>query len=108
MGQVTPLCSRRMMNFKKKTIGLSQSYLHSTIYIYERLLVAQLGSFCQAILSDFISSYRKFHSCETALLKLTEEWRPMFDKGELVVVVSMDLSKPFNIIDHDLLLAKLN
>ena len=32
----------------------------------------------------------------------------MFDKGELVVVVSMDLSKPFNIIDHDLLLAKLN
>ena len=46
------------MNLKTKTIGLSQSYLHSTIYIYVRLLVAQLGDFYQAILSDFIiSSY---------------------------------------------------
>jgi len=31
----------------------------------------------------------------------------MLDKGELVVVVSMDLSKAFDVIDHDLLLAKL-
>ena len=31
----------------------------------------------------------------------------MLDKGELVAVVSMDLSKAFDVIDHDLLLAKL-
>ena len=31
----------------------------------------------------------------------------MLDKGELVAVVSMDLSKTFDVIDHDLLLAKL-
>ena len=32
----------------------------------------------------------------------------MQDNGELVAVVAMDLSKAFNVIQHDLLLAKLN
>ena len=31
----------------------------------------------------------------------------MLDKGELVAVVSMDLSKAFDVIQHNLLLAKL-
>ena len=32
------------------------------------------------ILSDYISAYRKLHSCETSLLRLTEEWRAMRDE----------------------------
>ena len=48
-----------------------------------------------SILPDFISSYRKFHSCETSLLRMTEEWRLMRDDGQLVGIVSMDLSKAF-------------
>ena len=106
MEQVTPL-------FKKNNEFKKENYRPVTVLpalnnIYERLLVEKLGGFCQAILSDFIySSYRKFHSCEMVLLKLTEDWRAMFDKGKLVVVVSMDLSKAFDVIDHDLLLAKL-
>ena len=81
--------------FKKNDEFQKENYRPVTVLpslnnIYERLLVAQLGSFCQAILSDFISSYRKFHSCETALLKLTEDWRPTFDKGELVACGSLN------------------
>ena len=75
--------------------------------IYERLLAAQLGKFYSAILSDFISSYRKFYRSGTALLQLTGDWRRMHDRGELVAIVSMDLSKAFDVIQHDLLLAKL-
>ena len=66
--------------------------------IYERILAAQLGELYNAIQSDFISSYRKFYSCETALLRLTEDWRCMRDRGELVAIVSMDLSKAFDVI----------
>ena len=66
-----------------------------------------MDEFCTAILSDYISSYRKCYSCEKALLRLTEDWRKMRDNGELVAVVAMDLSKAFDVIQHDLLLAKL-
>ena len=37
---------------------------------------------------------------------MTEDWRSMHDKGEYVVVISMDLSKAFDVIPHLLLLAK--
>ena len=40
------------------------------------------------------------------LLKLTKDLRAMLDKGELVAVVSMHLSKAFDVIQHNLLLAK--
>ena len=105
MGQVTPL-------FKKDDESNKANYRPVTVLsvlnnIYERLLAAQLGEFYNAILSDFISSYRKFYSCETALLRLTEDWRRMRDRGELVAIVSMGLSKAFDVIQHDLLLAKL-
>ena len=105
MGQVTPL-------FKKDDESNKANYRPVTVLpvlnnIYEKLLAAQLGKFYGAILSDFISSYKKFYSCETALLRLTEDWRHMRDKGELVAIVAIDLSKAFDVIQHDLLLAKL-
>lgn len=102
----------KMQEARKIRRNMDENYRPVTVLpvlnnIYEKLLIAQLGDFYQAILSDSISSYRKFYSCETALLKLIEDWRAMLDKGELVAVVSMDLSKAFEVIQHNLLLAKL-
>ena len=105
MGQVTPL-------FKKDDELSKANYRPITVLpainnIYEKILVLQLNDFYGSILSDFISSYRKFHSCETSLLRMTEEWRSMRDNGQLVGIVSMDLSKAFDVIQHPLLIAKL-
>ena len=62
--------------------------------------------FYTGLLSDFTNAHRKFRSCETSLLRLTEDWRMMRDRGELVAGV-MDLSKAFDVIQYPLLLAKL-
>ena len=105
MGQVTPL-------FKKDNEFCKENYRPVTVLptlnnIFERILAKQLETFYQNILSDFISAYRRRYSCETSLLRLTEDWRKSRDNKEIVAVVSMDLSKAFDSIPHTLLLAKL-
>ena len=70
------------------------------------LLSSQLEELYNGLLSNLLSPYRKFHSRETSLLRLTEDWRRSRHK-ELVGIVSLDLSKAFDSIPHALLLAKL-
>ena len=75
--------------------------------IFERLLSGQMYEFYNGLLSDLVGAYRKVHSYETSLQRLTEDWRMMRDRGELVAVVSMDLSKAFGVNKYPLLLSKL-
>ena len=49
----------------------------------------------------------KTHSCRTALLKMTADWRNSIDDKEAVAAVAVDFSKAFDTINHRLLLAKL-
>ena len=57
--------------------------------------------------SDFQTAYRKRYSCETALIMLIENWRSALDKGELVGVLSTDMSKAFDSMYYPLMQAKL-
>ena len=75
--------------------------------IFERLLSGQMYEFYNGLLLDLVGAYRKVHSYETSLQRLTEDWRMMRDRGELVAVVSMDLSKAFGVNKYPLLLSKL-
>ena len=54
-----------------------------------------------------LSAYRRGYSCESVLLRLIEDWRFALDKRCVVGAVIMDLSKAFDMIPHNLLLAKL-
>lgn len=54
------------------------------------------------------SAYRPYHSCETALLNITDNWLKAMDNSELVGTVFLDLSKAFDLVNHDILLAKLD
>ena len=51
--------------------------------------------------------YRKGFSSQQALLSLIENWKKVLDKKGFGGAVLMDLSKDFDKIKHDLLIAKL-
>ena len=67
----------------------------------------KLTPFVNKILSKFISAYRQKFSSNHVLLRLLEEWKKHLDNKKFVGAVLMDLSKAFDCIPHDLLIAKM-
>ena len=68
MGQVTPLFKKDELikaNYRSVTVFPVLNNVHEKI-----ILAAQLNDFYFSIVSDFISSYRKFHRCGTSLLRI--------------------------------------
>ena len=55
----------------------------------------------------FQSAYRINHSTETALAKVQSDILCRMDKGEVVLLVMLDLSAAFDTVDHQILLKQL-
>ena len=53
------------------------------------------------------SGFRKHHSCNTALLNLVDKWLKNIDQGEIVGAIFFDLKKAFDVVNHAILLQKL-
>ena len=75
--------------------------------VFERILYTQINNYMQNKLSKYVTGFRKSHGTQHSLMIMLEKWKNVLDKGEYVCVLFMDLSKAFDTINHDLLLAKL-
>ena len=58
-------------------------------------------------LAHSITGFRKSHGTQNSLVVMLEQWKRALDKGEYISALFMDLSKAFDTINHDLLIAKL-
>ena len=75
--------------------------------IFERLIYHQLNQYLEQYLNSLLCGFRKAHSTRHALFRLLQEWQNKLDKSGFVETMLMDLSKAYNCLPYDLLIAKL-
>ena len=75
--------------------------------IYERTFSGQIAHYMENILSPYLCAYRKGYNTQQALLRLIEKCRSFLDKKGFAGAILMDLSKAFDCLNHELLIAKL-
>ena len=98
--------------FKKKKDPLDKqnyrpvSILPTISKLYERTIHDQLTEFFNNVFSPFLAAFRKGFGCQTTLLRLIEDWKTALDQHKSVAAILMDLSKAFDCLPHELLLAK--
>ena len=83
------------------------SGLPSGSKIFERIIQGQIGNFVDKLLSPYLCGYRKGYSMQHALITLLEKWRISLDNNGIGGAILMDLSKAFDTVNHNLLIAKL-
>ena len=76
--------------------------------IFEDIMFIQLTEHFNNIFHNYLAAFRKGFGCATTLLRLAEDWKKDLDKQQYVGAVLMDLSKAFDCLPHDLILAKLS
>ena len=59
------------------------------------------------MLSTLPTRFRKNHNTQHSLLKMLELWKKALDQRKSVSAIFMDLSKAFDTLNHDLLLANV-
>ena len=74
----------------------------------ERSMLKQISVFFENIFSKNQCGFRKGHSTQQCLLATLEKWERSVDKGKAFGALLTELSKAFDCLDHELLIAKLN
>ena len=84
------------------------SVMKAFAIVFERLLFKQLNGFIENKFSPLLCGFRKGHSTQHALIRLLEDWRSQLDNKKVIGTILCDLSKAFDTLPHNLLIAKLN
>ena len=59
------------------------------------------------LLLEAQSGFRKHHSCQTALIKLINDWLKLIDQGNVVGAIFFLPKNAFDVVDHEILLQNL-
>ena len=68
----------------------------------------QMSQFFENIFSKYQCGFRKGFSTQQCLLAMLEKWKRSVDNSKMFGALLTDLSKAFDCLDHELLIAKLN
>ena len=98
---------------KKSKLSMSKenyrpiSILPNISKVYERCLYDQMSKYFETRFSKFQCDFRKGYIVQHCLLAMIEKWKTAVDNGGVFAALLTDLSKAFDCIPHDLIIAKL-
>ena len=75
--------------------------------LFERDMYNQILSYIDKFLSPYLFGYRKGYSTEQCLIVMLELWKKALDSKGTAGAILTDLSKAFDCLNHNLLLAKM-
>ena len=75
--------------------------------VFEKIMYDQICIYMNNFLKELHCGFRKAHSIQHALFKLLQAWQKELDNSGLIGTILMDLSKAYDCLPHDLLIAKL-
>ena len=106
---VTPLLKKPTVNKEDLKNYRPVSNLPYIGKLIEKAAIEQMDSHISAneLHEPLQSAYRKNHSTETALIKVTNDILRALDKRQCVFLVLLDLSAAFDTIDHHVFLSQL-
>src|SRR5271170_6549513 len=86
------------------------SNLNFVSKVLERIIHTRLTNYLHSFPSicPFQSAYRKFHSTETALLRIHNDLTLSINEQKVSALVLLDLSAAFDTIDHHILINRLS
>ena len=105
MADITPVHKKDERTAKSNCRPVS--ILPSISKIFERLMYLQISTYMESYLSKYLCGFRKGYSTQHCLKLMFEKWRKALDKRNLAGALTTDLSKAFDCLNHELLVAKL-
>ena len=76
--------------------------------MYEEFMFKQISEYFESFLSKYQCGFRKGYSAQHCLLSMLEKWKSAIDDKKMFGALPSDLSKAFDCLSHNLLIAKLN
>lgn len=106
---VTPLIKKPNLNRDDPANFRPISNLNTIGKLLERLILNRLQPHLakSPCFNRYQSAYRTGHSTETALLRITDNVLRAIDNKRATILVELDLSAAFDMIDHQLLIRRL-
>ena len=75
--------------------------------VFARIIYKQINSYTEDKLTKCLTRFRKSHGTQHSLLTILERWKKGIYNGAYASALFMVLSKAFDTINHNLMLAKL-
>ena len=77
--------------------------------VIEKVMHQQLDEYIMnhCLHAKYQSGYKKFNSCETAMIHVIDDIQKLLNQGNYVALLILDMSSAFDTVDHDILYEKL-